>query len=32
MWLIYAFIAMISPIALILARKWMMAGMKERAD
>jgi POT family proton-dependent oligopeptide transporter len=30
MWLIYALIAMISPVALILARKWMMAGMKER--
>ena len=30
MWLIYALIAMISPIALILARKWMMAGMTER--
>ena len=29
MWLIYALIAMITPIALILARKWMMAGMKE---
>jgi MFS family permease len=31
MWLIYAFIAMISPIALVLARKWMMAGMKDKA-
>jgi MFS family permease len=30
MWLIYALIAMISPVALILARKWMMAGMKQR--
>ena len=30
MWLIYALIAMISPVALILARKWMVAGMKER--
>ncbi len=30
MWLIYAIIAMVSPVALILARKWMMAGMKER--
>jgi POT family proton-dependent oligopeptide transporter len=27
MWLIYAIIACISPVALILARKWMMAGM-----
>jgi len=32
MWLIYALIAMISPVALILARKWMVAGMKERHD
>jgi MFS family permease len=30
MWLIYALIAMVSPIALILARKRMMAGMKQR--
>jgi len=30
MWLVYAIIAMISPIALILARKWMVAGMKEK--
>jgi len=30
MWLIYGVIAMISPVALILARKWMVAGMKER--
>jgi POT family proton-dependent oligopeptide transporter len=29
MWFIYAMIAMITPVALILARKWMMAGMKE---
>ena len=27
MWLIYGIIAMISPIALILARKWMIGGM-----
>ena len=27
MWLLYAFIAMISPIALVLARKWMAKGM-----
>jgi MFS family permease len=30
MWLIYGVIAMISPVALIVARKWMVAGMKER--
>jgi POT family proton-dependent oligopeptide transporter len=27
MWLMYAFIAMVSPIALVLARKWMAKGM-----
>jgi POT family proton-dependent oligopeptide transporter len=27
MWLLYAFIAMVSPIALVLARKWMAKGM-----
>jgi MFS family permease len=32
LWLIYGFIAMITPIALILARKWMVAGMKERHE
>lgn len=32
MWLIYGLIAMISPIALILARKWMIAGMKEKHE
>jgi MFS family permease len=32
MWLIYGIIAMISPIALILARKWMMAGMMEKHE
>ena len=32
MWLIYGMIAMISPVALILARKWMMAGMKEKHE
>jgi len=31
MWFIYAVIAMISPIALLLAKKWMMKGMKEKA-
>lgn len=29
LWLIYAFIAMVTPIALILARKWMLTGMRE---
>ena len=32
MWLIYGAIAMISPVALILARKWMMAGMKQKHE
>ncbi len=32
MWLIYGLIAMISPVALILTRKWMMAGMKEKHE
>jgi POT family proton-dependent oligopeptide transporter len=32
MWLVYGVIAMISPVALILARKWMMAGMKEKHE
>jgi MFS family permease len=27
MWLMYAFIAMVSPVALVLARKWMAKGM-----
>ncbi len=31
MWLIYGFIAILSPIGLFLARKWMMKGFKERA-
>jgi MFS family permease len=30
MWLFYAFIAMISPIALVLARKWMAKGMTRK--
>jgi POT family proton-dependent oligopeptide transporter len=30
MWLIYAFIAIITPIGLILARKWMIKGFKSR--
>lgn len=29
MWLIYGFIAIISPVGLILARKWMQKGFKE---
>jgi hypothetical protein len=28
MWLIYGFIAIISPIGLIIARKWMLKGFK----
>jgi hypothetical protein len=32
MWFIYGIIAMVSPVALILARKWMMAGMKQRHE
>jgi proton-dependent oligopeptide transporter, POT family len=31
MWFIYALIAMVTPVALILARKWMVAGMREKA-
>jgi MFS family permease len=31
MWLIYGVIAMISPIGLILARKWMIKGFKTKA-
>ncbi len=31
MWLIYGFIAIISPIGLLLARKWMMKGFKTKA-
>lgn len=31
MWLMYAFIAMVSPIALVLARKWMAKGMTRKA-
>ncbi len=30
MWLMYAFIAMVSPIALVLARKWMAKGMTRK--
>jgi MFS family permease len=32
LWLIYGLIAMVSPVALVLARKWMLAGMMERHD
>lgn len=32
MWLIYGFIAMISPVALILAAKWMTGGMKQKQE
>lgn len=31
MWLIYGFIAIISPVGLFLARKWMIKGFKEKA-
>lgn len=31
MWLMYAFIAMVSPIALVLARKWMAKGMTRQS-
>ncbi|MBN1482433.1 MFS transporter [candidate division KSB1 bacterium] len=31
MWLIYAIIAMISPVALWLAKSWMVKGMREKA-
>jgi POT family proton-dependent oligopeptide transporter len=30
MWLLYTVIAMMSPVALLLARRWMMAGMQQR--
>jgi len=30
MWLMYALIAMVSPIALVLARKWMAKGMTRK--
>jgi len=32
MWLIYGFIAIISPVGLFLSRKWMMAGFKTKAE
>ncbi len=31
MWLMYAFIAMISPVTLVLARKWMARGMTRKS-
>ena len=31
MWLIYGFIAMVSPVALILARRWLRRGVKAAA-
>ena len=31
MWLVYALIAMISPVALWLAKSWMVKGMREKA-
>jgi proton-dependent oligopeptide transporter, POT family len=31
MWLIYGMIAMVSPVCLILAKKWMMKGFKTKA-
>ncbi len=32
MWLIYGFIAILSPIGLVLARKWMIKGFKHKAE
>lgn len=32
MWLVYGFIAMLSPIALLLARKWMIKGFKTKHE
>jgi MFS family permease len=32
MWFIYGLIAMISPVALILARKWMLKGMRQKSQ
>jgi MFS family permease len=32
MWLIYALIAMISPVGLILSRRWVVRGLKTRHD
>jgi hypothetical protein len=32
MWLWYGVIAMVSPVALLLARNWMMKGMRKKAQ
>lgn len=32
MWLIYGLIAIISPIGLVLAKRWMVKGFKDKAD
>jgi hypothetical protein len=32
MWLIYGFIAILSPIGLVLAKGWMMKGFKTKAE
>lgn len=32
MWLVYGFIAILSPIGLLLARRWMLKGFKERHE
>jgi len=32
MWLIYGIIAMVSPVALIMARGWMQGGMKQKQN
>jgi MFS family permease len=32
MWLVYGFIAVVSPVALLLARKWMVKGFKEKSE
>lgn len=32
MWFLYGLIAMISPVALILARKWMLKGMRQKSQ
>ncbi|MDQ1349725.1 MAG: proton-dependent oligopeptide transporter, family [Acidobacteriota bacterium] len=32
MWFLYGLIAMISPLALILARKWMLKGMRQKSQ
>jgi dipeptide/tripeptide permease len=32
MWLIYGFIAIASPVALLLARPWMMKGFKTKHE